>query len=108
MTLCGPRSLCQIVRSTCASIKYPGQQPHPQLNQVGTSATPSLQPDQVEMPATPPPQPEQVEMSPQYELMESDIPEDMPDITDIQEEVLSDFDAWVHSVLDYELWWNIY
>ena len=66
------------------------------------SATSTMQPNEVEIPATPPPQPEQVEMPLQYELMELDIPEDMPDLIDFLEEVLLDFDVWAHSVLDYE------
>ena len=65
-------------------------------------ATPPLQPDQVEMPMTPSPPTGQVEMHPEHELMELDITEDMPNLIDIQEEVLSDFDAWAHSLLDYE------
>ena len=48
------------------------------------------------MPATPPPQPGQVD-----EFMELGTQEDILDLIDIQEEVLSDFDAWAHSVLDY-------
>ena len=36
------------------------------------------------------------------ELIELDIPEDIRDLIDILGEVLSDFDAWEHSVLDYE------
>ena len=39
---------------------------------------------------------------PPYELMELYIPKDMSDLIDIPEEVLSDFDAWAHSVLDCE------
>ena len=65
-------------------------------------ATPSPQPNHVEMPEAPSPQPKHVEMPPEYELMELDIPEDMPDLIDILEEVLSDVDAWTHSVLEYE------
>ena len=76
--------------------------PSPKSNQVDIPATPNLQPNQVEMPTTPPPQSEQVEMSPQYKLMELDFPDDMPDLIGILEEVLSDFDAWSHSVLHYE------
>ena len=41
-------------------------------------------------------------MPPEPELMESDIPKDIPDFIDIHEEVLSHSDAWAHSVLDYE------
>ena len=72
---------------------------------------PIPKPNKVEMPAIPPatqssgnptPKPEQVEIPPQYELMELDIPDNMPDLIDILEEVLLDFDAWAHSVLDYE------
>ena len=42
-----------------------------------------------------------------HEHMELDIPEDTSDLIDILEEVLSDFDAWAHNVLDYEMPWNI-
>ena len=44
--------------------------------------------------ATPPPQPDQVEMPSEYKLVELDILDDIHDLTDIPEEVLSDFDAW--------------
>ena len=56
----------------------------------------------MEIPATPFPQPDQVEMSIQYELMDLDIPTDMSNLIDVPEQVLSDSDAWAHSVLDYE------
>ena len=52
--------------------------------------------------ATPPSQAEQVDMPPQYELMVFDIPEDVPDLINVLGEVLLDFDALAHSVLDYE------
>ena len=69
-------------------------------------ATPSPQPNQVEMlsepeqPAAPTPQPDHVEMSPVSENMDIDIPEDTPDLINIPEEILSDFDAYAHSVLE--------
>ena len=46
------------------------------------------------MPATPSPQPDQVEMPTGHELMESDIQENIPELIDVLDEVLSDFDAW--------------
>ena len=49
----------------------------------------------------PTPQPGQADMPPEHELMELDIPDDIPDIIDVPEEVLSDFDAWTNSMLDY-------
>ena len=63
---------------------------------------PPPQPYQGDMPVTPPPQSGQVEMHPEHELMELDILEDMPDLIDIPEEMLSDFDTLAHSVLNYE------
>ena len=42
-----------------------------------------------------------VETPPDHELMELNIQEDIPDLTDVPEEVISDFDAWVQSLLDY-------
>ena len=73
-------------------------------------ATPPPQPNQVEMPPEPkqpalqPPQPNQVVMLPPVsENMDIDIPEDIPDFINIPEEILSDFDAWAHSVPKYQL-----
>ena len=83
---------------------------HPQNTQV-SNPTPE-KPIHMDLPAIPPPQPHQVgdasdptstnRDAPRNELMELDIPEDKPDLTDIPDEVLSDFDAWAHSMLDYE------
>ena len=42
------------------------------------------------------------EMPPEPELMELDIPENIPDLKDVPEEVLLDFDARAHSVLGYQ------
>ena len=83
-------------------MKNPGQQPHPTIQSSGDARISPPQPNQVEMPATPPPQPDQVAMPPGAEPMELDIPEDIPDLTDIPEEMLLDFDAWAHNVLHYE------
>ena len=58
-------------------------------------------------PATPPPQPNQVEMSPELENMEMNILEDIQDLINIPEEILLDFDAWAHSVLEYQWWCDI-
>ena len=33
--------------------------------------------------------------------MELDIPEDIPDLIDVPEDVMSDFDAWAHDMLSY-------
>ena len=71
-------------------------QPSPQP----ISATPHLKANQ-ELPVTPPPQPNQVEMLPEYKLMELDILEDIPDLLDVPEEVMSDFDAWAQHILSY-------
>ena len=54
----------------------------------------SPQPHQVEIPpepeqsATPTPQPNQMEMPPEPENMDIDIPEDIPDLINIPEEIL--------------------
>ena len=71
--------------------------PHPQPVQ----ATQPLKPDQG-VPATLPQQPEQVEVPLEFELMELHIPEDIPDLLDIPEEVMSNFDAWAQDVLSYQ------
>ena len=78
------------------------------IHEIPWPATPPPQPNQVEMLVFPPPQPGQVEIPPEHELMELGIPEDMPDLINFQEEVLWDFDAWTHSVLPHEWYWNIY
>ena len=52
--------------------------------------------------ATPLPQPDQVEMPPEPEHMNLDIPEDIPDLINIPEEILLDFESWAHSVLKYQ------
>ena len=62
--------------------------PPPQLNQ--------------ELPVTPSPQPDQVKMPLDYELMDLDILEDIPDLLDVPEHVMCDFDAWVQDVLSYQ------
>ena len=48
------------------------------------------------------PQPNQVEMPPDSELMELDVQEDILDLIDIPKVRLMDFDAWAHSVLNYQ------
>ena len=64
-------------------------------------AIPPLQPDQG-IPAMLPQQPDQVEVLLEFELMEPDIPEDIPDLLDVPQEVMSEFDAWAHDVLSYQ------
>ena len=63
--------------------------------------TPPLQPNQG-VPATPTQQPDEAEVPPEFELMELDIPEDIPDLLDVPAEVMSDFDSWVQDVLSYQ------
>ena len=58
---------------------------------------PSLQPDHG-VPATLPLQPDQVEVPLEFELMDLDI----PDLIDIPEDVVSDFNAWTQDMLDYQ------
>ena len=55
------------------------------------TSDPTLQPDQG-VQAMLPQQPDQVEVSPESELMELDILEDIPDLLDVPGEVISDFD----------------
>ena len=57
---------------------------------------------QIPRPATPPPQLIQVEVSPEPEQMDVEMQDDVPDVTDIPKELLSDFDSWAHSVLEYQ------
>ena len=64
-------------------------------------ATPSLQPDQW-IPVTPLQQPNQVEVPWELELMELDIPDDIPDLIDIPKDIVSDFEAWAYDVLSYQ------
>ena len=52
------------------------------------------------MPATSTPQPNVVKMPPEL-AMELDILGDIEDLIDVPEGMLSDFDAWAHSLLDY-------
>ena len=54
--------------------------------------SPPPQPDQ-EVPATLLQQPDQVKVPLEFELMELDIPEDIADLLDVPQEVMSDFDA---------------
>ena len=63
------------------------QQPHPAAHQ-GVSAMPPQQPYQVEVPS-------------KLELMEMDIPDDIPDLIDVPEDIVLDFEAWAHDVLSY-------
>ena len=57
---------------------------------------------QIPRPATPPPQSHQVKMPPKPEQMDMEIPEDLPDLTDVPEELLSDSNSWAHSVLEHQ------
>ena len=57
---------------------------------------------QIPKPATPSPQPDQVEVPQELEQMDIDIPENLPDIINVPKELLSDFDSWAHSVLEYQ------
>ena len=46
--------------------------------------------------------PDQMEVPPEFEVMELDTPEDIPDLLDVLQEVMSDLDAWAHDVLSYQ------
>ena len=63
--------------------------------------TQPLQPNQG-VPAMLPQQPDQVEVSLEFELMELDILEDIPDLFDIPAQVMYNFDAWAQDVLSYK------
>ena len=68
--------------------------PHP------VPATPSPQLDQ--LPVIPSLQPDHVEMPPDYEMMDLDIPEDIPDLLDVPQDVMFNYYAWVQDVLRYQ------
>ena len=38
----------------------------------------------------------------ELELMELDVPDDISDLIDMPEDIVSDFEAWAHDVLSYE------
>ena len=76
MTQYGPRSLCQTAQNACVFTRCPGQHPTPQ--------------------------PKQMEMPPEPEHVDIDIPVEIPDLIDVPEELLSDFDSWTHSILEYQ------
>ena len=61
-------------------------------NPTPTPVTPPLQPD-LGVPTMLTSQTDQGELPPEFELMELDNPEDIPDLLDVAEEVISDFDA---------------
>ena len=66
---------------------------------------PATLPEQLnqELPVTPPPQSDQVEMPSDYKLMDIDIPEDIPDLLDVLQDLMSDFNTWGQDVLSYKL-----
>ena len=51
------------------------------------------------VPSMPPQQTDQVEVAPEFEWKEPGISEDIPDLLDVPQEVMSDFDAWAQDVL---------
>ena len=73
--------------------------PHPQPVPV----TPAPQPNQG-LPDTPPQHPNQVEVPPELELMELDVLDDIPDLIDMPEDTVLDFEAWAHNVLSYQFY----
>ena len=54
------------------------------------------------IPAMSPQQPDQVEVPLHLKLMELDTTEDVPNLLDVPEEVMSDFDVWAQDVLSYQ------
>ena len=79
----------EIPRQTTQPIPQPvAVTPPPQPNQ-GVSFMLPQQPDQVEVPL-------------EFEMIELDIPEDIPDLLDVPQEVMSDFEAWTQDVLCYQ------
>ena len=47
-------------------------------------------------------QPKQVEVFPELELMEQDVPDNIPDLIDVPRDTLLDFEAWAYDVLSYQ------
>ena len=93
MAQCGLKNLCQTARSiSIHKVPRPANPPN-QPSPQPIPATPPLQSNQ-EVPVTSPLQPDQVEIPPDYELMDLDILEDIPDLLDVPEDVMSDFDIW--------------
>ena len=97
MIQCGAKNPNQAAGSISVSMKFLGWPPNPtstacmsdhtlQSNQ-GVQATPPLQPNQVEVPL-------------EFEMMELDIPKDIPNLLHVPQEVMSDFNAWVQDVLN--------
>ena len=77
MTCYGQRSLYPIAENTCAFTRYLDQQPHPH-------------------------NPIKWEVPPEPKEMDIKILEDLPYLIDVPEELLSDFDSWAHSMLEYQ------
>ena len=84
---------------------------YPCIHEISSLATPSplpqpipvtqaLQPNQG-VPAISPQQADQVEVPPEFELMELDITEDLPDLLDLPEDVMSNFDTCAQDVPSY-------
>ena len=63
------------------------------IHKIPRSTTP-IPAAQSSSPTIPPLQPDQIEMPPDHELIKLKIPEDILDLIDVPEEVISDFDAW--------------
>ena len=61
----------------------------------------SPQPDQG-LPDTPSQQPNQVEEPTELELMELDVPDDIPDFIDVSEDIVFEFEAWANDVLSFQ------
>ena len=92
MTQCGLKNMYQTAGSICAYMIYLGQQAHL------TSNPNSL----IKEYSHPTPQPDQAEMPTGNELIELDIPEDIPYLLDVPDDVvMSDFDSWAQDVLNY-------
>ena len=75
-------------------MKFLGQTPHP--HPLPALATPPQQSHQG-VPVSSPQQ--QVEVPQELELVELDIPDNIPDFLYVPKEIMSDFDAWVQDVL---------
>ena len=63
-------------------------------------ATPPLHPNQG-APVTPP---QSSRSAPETELLELDIPKDIPDLLDVPQKVMSHLDAWAHDVFSCQFW----
>ena len=99
---CRMKSQYQTAEKLFASMKFLCWPPHPYPCSLYQQPHPCI-PTKESQPHLPR-KPDQVEVPRQFELMEQDIPDDIPDLLDIPQEVMTDFDAWAHDVPSYQFW----